>query len=480
MSNEKKQTVLESIYAFDAAPIMFESIMNEGDVQYGVQDYQEDLITTPEGDEVVDPSSLMDVNVNAPVQSGPQFNNEVEPMTDEDKRFFVDEFAKQIMNLHKTEITDDDVEAVGVYLQMATGTRQNIPEFLQNEIDSAEQRLSGQNQNEVLTQGVSADMTGDGMISQDDIGDDENVGITDDIDLGDGGLKEIEPTTTFLTPNEDDGSDMGAVGMEETPDFGLGEENAEPEALAEPVEGDTEGENSNPFADMEIDENESTEGGDAETLGDEPEGEPGAEPEGEPEGEPEAEPVAESNEDDEIADDILGDADEESSDDIFTESVNESKTSYKDIYNAQMESIQATISKYNKYHKVKAQCESIVAKANAAMNRAVVLESMNQSNKVREVKARCESIVNAYKKATQKESSTKAKLEAIVNKYRETKNAEQTLKARCEAIVSDAITKEKAKNTLKAKCESIVNAYKAKSGTSSRVNDIIAKYKASV
>ena len=112
MSNEKEQkpTVLEANLAFDASPALFESIMDEGPIKYGLDDDGIDMITTPEGDEVVDPRSIMDVNVNAPVQSGARFNSDVDPISQEEGDRYMSQFQDYIENIHKLEIDDDDIQ----------------------------------------------------------------------------------------------------------------------------------------------------------------------------------------------------------------------------------------------------------------------------------------------------------------------------------------------------------------------------------
>ena len=223
MSNEKEQkpTVLEANMAFDASPALFESIMNEGPIQYGPEDSGIDMITTPEGDEVVDPRSIMDVNVDSPVQSGAVFNSDIDPISEEEGDQYMDQFREYIENVHKQSVDDEDIEVGGALIQMLNDSRQDIGGYISEQIKEASARLSQQNNNPAQPNGVAADMTGDDRIPASDGGPDS--GLEGDLggtpDLGDDGLKEID-STTHLTPEEDTGADLGAMASD--PDFGLG------------------------------------------------------------------------------------------------------------------------------------------------------------------------------------------------------------------------------------------------------------------
>lgn len=490
MSNEKEQkpTVLEANLAFDASPAMFESIMAEGPIKYGLDDDGIDMITTPEGDEVVDPRSIMDVNVNAPVQSGARFNSDVDPISQEEGDRYMEQFQDYIENIHKLEINDDDIDVAGATIQMLNNTQQDIAGYIRQQIADATARLSQQNVNPAQPDGVATDMTGEDRIpadSQGDMGGDMggDIGGMEPAaegapDLGDDGLTELD-TTTHLTPEEDTGDtglgdidmglgDMENMGNEPAPegvddgisDLGLESEPAAPEA---PAEGDAaseeppaEGEDYDPFSDLD--------------LGDAGEEEP-SEPSGsEDEDVPPIEPVGSDDGEVEPSDDEPSgeEGEEEKKSEPLTESVHLKK------FRLRLESVMNSYDRLCKRREAQAKCEAIV---NAA-NKKMLAESVNQKN----IKAQCESIVSAYRQATGK-NKLKAKLESIVGKYRQQKmlaesvaDKDAMLRQKCNAILENANRFEK----MKAQCESIVNDFRKAEYTANTAKAIIDSYKNSL
>ena len=492
MSNEKEQkpTVLEANLAFDASPAMFESIMAEGPIKYGLDDDGIDMITTPEGDEVVDPRSIMDVNVNAPVQSGARFNSDVDPISQEEGDRYMEQFQDYIENIHKLEINDDDIDVAGATIQMLNNTQQDIAGYIRQQIADATARLSQQNVNPAQPDGVATDMTGEDRIpadSQGDMGGDMggDIGGMEPAaegapDLGDDGLTELD-TTTHLTPEEDTGDtglgdidmglgDMENMGNEPAPeggddgisDLGLESEPAAPEA---PAEGDAaseeppaEGEDYDPFSDLDL--------GDG---GEEEPSEP-SEPSGSDEDVPPIEPVGSDDGEVEPSDDEPSgeEGEEEKKSEPLTESVHLKK------FRLRLESVMNSYDRLCKRREAQAKCEAIV---NAA-NKKMLAESVNQKN----IKAQCESIVSAYRQATGK-NKLKAKLESIVGKYRQQKmlaesvaDKDAMLRQKCNAILENANRFEK----MKAQCESIVNDFRKAEYTANTAKAIIDSYKNSL
>lgn len=513
MSNEKEQkpTVLEANLAFDASPAMFESIMAEGPIKYGLDDDGIDMITTPEGDEVVDPRSIMDVNVNAPVQSGARFNSDFDPISQEEGDRYMEQFQEYIENIHKLEINDDDIDVAGATIQMLNNTQQDIAGYIRQQIADASARLSKQNVNPAQPDGVAADMTGDDRIPADGHGDDRGGDIGGGLggmepgaesapDLGDEGLNEID-TTTHLTPEEDTGDaglgdiDMGlgdienmggepateagaddGIGVESEPAPAGEEAPAEPESTSE--EQSAEGDDYDPFSDLDL--------GD---VGGEAEGPAGDEASA---GEEESAPAIENVESDdgsdagesESSDD--GSEDDEKKSKSLTESVNLKK------FRLCLESVMKSYNKLCKRREAKAKCEAIV---NAA-NKKMIAESVQQNK----IKAQCEAIVGAYRQATGK-NKLKAKLEAIVGDYRQA-TGKNKLRAKLEAIVgkyrqqkmvaesvaysAPAMNKKPVMDIdarfekMKAQCESIVSDFRRAEQTANTARAIIDSYKQSL
>lgn len=535
---ENKQTVLESIYAFDASTAVMESIMNEGEVQFGVQnnDDDDDLITTADGDEVFNPAHLMDMKISDPAESGPRFNDEIEPMTEDDKKFYVDRFAEEMMNLHKSVVSASDIEGIGAYIQMTSDTRHDVVGFLQDEIAQAEQRLTAQNTSEALPSGVSADMTGDGVeyTSEEGANIDAQMGAAGDmgdIDIGAGevGLNEIEPTA-HLTPNADDG-------MSDPIDIGVDEDGAEPASEESDPFGFEDDDNSvNPFDDLNMGDENGDADGDAD--GAEPasedgnekaeNGDDGTEPEepseegGEQDDSAETEAPADDGDEDDAPD--FGEPEDDDAVEPFTESAGSTAT---------FESVMAKINQLYKERCIKSKCDAIVEAANREIRTKAMMESgygpddtigdicksaINPSDNVAdvpteygnnedendatlmecgdemsaefecgndcdelglceggsdvpegtinpearhsEIKAQCESIVEAYKKATAR-NTIKTQLESIVADYQNKVNREKSVKAQCESIIADYAAKTNGSTNIKAKVESIIRKYRA-------------------
>lgn len=515
---ENKQTVLESIYAFDASTAVMESIMNEGDVQFGVQDNDDDddLITTADGDEVFNPAHLMDMNISDPAESGPRFNNEVEPMTEDDKKFYVDRFAEEMMNLHKSVVSASDIEGIGAYIQMTSDTRHDVVGFLQDEIAQAEQRLTAQNTSEALPSGVSADMTGDGVEytseSEEGANIDVQMGTTGDvgdidIGVGEGGLNEIEPTA-HLTPNVDDG-------MSDSIDIGVDEDGAEPVSdESDPFGFEDDDSSVNPFDDLNLGDEESDANGvEASEEGNETASEEGGEQDDG--AEPEA-PIDNGDEDD--APDFGEPEDDDDDDDDAVEPFTESAGS-----TATFESVMAKINHLYKERCIKSKCDAIVEAANREIRTKAMMEAgyvpgdainptdnftdvppecenneddatlmecgdemsaefeggnncddlglceggsdvpegtINPEARRSAIKAQCESIVAAYKKATAR-NTIKTQLESIVADYQNKVNKEKSVKAQCESIIADYSAKTNGSTNIKAKVESIIRKYRA-------------------
>ena len=513
MSNEKEQkpTVLEANLAFDASPAMFESIMAEGPIKYGLDDDGIDMITTPEGDEVVDPRSIMDVNVNAPVQSGARFNSDFDPISQEEGDRYMKQFQEYIENIHKLEINDDDIDVAGATIQMLNNTQQDIAGYIRQQIADASARLSQQNVNPAQPDGVAADMTGDDRIPADGRGDERGGDIGGGLggmepgaesapDLGDEGLNEID-TTTHLTPEEDTGDaglgdiDMGlgdienmggepateagaddGIGVESKPAPAGEEAHAQPEATSE--EPSAEGDDYDPLSDLDLGDV-----GDEETPSSEEA--------------PAADDDNSSSEDEESApdiEDVGSDSDEvepsedddEKKSEALTESVNKKK------FRIRLEAVMRSYDRLCKRREAQAKCEAIV---NAA-NKKMIAESVQQNK----IKAQCEAIVGAYRKATGK-NKLRAKLEAIVGDYRQA-TGKNKLKAKLEAIVgkyrqqkmvaesvaysAPAMNKKPVMNIdarfekMKAQCESIVSDFRRAEQTANTARAIIDSYKQSL
>lgn len=502
MSNEKEQkpTVLEANLAFDASPAMFESIMAEGPIKYGLDDDGIDMITTPEGDEVVDPRSIMDVNVEAPVQSGARFNQDVDPISQEEGDHYMEQFQDYIENIHKLEINDDDIDVAGATIQMLNNTQQDIAGYIRQQIADATARLSQQNVNPAQPEGVAADMTGEDRIPADGQGGElggeagadmgGEMGAEGAPDLGDEGLTELD-TTTHLTPEEDAGDaglgdidmGLGELGGEAAPEAGAGEDidlglESEPAAPAEggeaPAEGgeapaepeatseepSAEGDEYDPFSDLdigEVGEEDTAPAGEEEPAGDE-----GGAPEIEPVGSDEGGDTGESEPSD------AGEEDEEKKSEPLTESVHQQK------YRLRLESVMNSYDRLCKRREAQAKCEAIVNEA----NRKMLAESVNKNN----IKAQCESIVGAYRQATGK-NKLRAKLESIVGKYRKQKmlaesvaDKNEILRQKCSAILESANRFGK----MKAQCESIINDFRKAEYTANTAKAIIDSYKQSL
>ena len=487
MSNEKEQkpTVLEANMAFDASPALFESIMNEGPIQYGPEDSGIDMITTPEGDEVVDPRSIMDVNVDSPVQSGAVFNSDIDPISDEEGDQYMDQFREYIENVHKQSVDDEDIEVGSTLIQMLNDSRQDIGGYISEQIKEAAARLSQQNTNPAQPNGVAADMTGDDRIPPSDGGLDS--GLEPDLggtpDLGDDGLKEID-STTHLTPEEDAGlggdlgglpsdTDLGLGGLDagseapaelglDTPaEPSLGEETpAEPEAGSEPSGED----NYDPFSDLDLGDGEG-DGASEEPApaseepasGDEPasDEEPATDEEPAPIGD---EPSASEDEPAPV-DEAPASDDEEKKDKPLTESI------YSKEFLARLESVDRAYDRIVKHREAQAKCEAIVKAANTKM----LAEAANQ----KKLKAQCEAIVGAYRAATN-QNTLKAKLESIVGKYTNQKMVAESVTASQNKAVLES---ENRLQKMKAQCESIVNNFRKAEYTANAARAIIDNYK---
>lgn len=486
MSNEKEQkpTVLEANLAFDASPALFESIMAEGPIKYGLDDDGIDMITTPEGDEVVDPRSIMDVNVNAPVQSGARFNSEIDQISQEEGDQYMSQFQDYIENIHKLEITDDDIDVAGATIQMLNNTRQDVAGYIHQQIADATARLSKQNVNPAQPEGVATDMTGDDRIPSEEVPGGMDAGMEGGMelgeegapDLGDGGLTEID-TTTHLTPEEDNGDaglgdvDMGLgdlgsetatepapeAGLDAGADMGLGEEPAAPaEGEAEPAseEGASDDGDYDPFSDLDLGAGEGEP-----ASAEEPASEEGA-------SEEEPAPVSEDEGSDEPAGEADSGEEEEKKNEPLTESV------YKQNFRARLESVINTYQELCKRRDAQAKCEAIV---NAA-NKKMIAESVNQSS----LKAKCESIVGAYRQATAK-TRLKAKLESIVGKYRQQKMIAESVANSAPAVNQKPVMNDSARFArMKAQCESIVNDFRKAESTANTAKAIIDSYKQSL
>jgi hypothetical protein len=471
MSNEKehKPTVLEANLAFDASPALFESIMDEGPIKYGPDDDGIDMITTPEGDEVVDPRSIMDVNVDAPVQSGATFNQDINPISQEEGDNYMSQFQDYIENIHKQEITDDDIDVAGATIQMLNNTRQDVAGYIRQQIADASARLSKQNVNPAQPDGVASDMTGDDRISSEG-NSVVDTGVEVAPDLGDEGLNEID-STTHLTPEND--SDVGLDAI----DMGLGDIDnvgSEPDAETEgdngiepTVEDDAEGDenmadnettsessgddNYDPFSDLDLGED------DSESEQSEPSDETPST------GGEESESQEDESGDDEtpaIVDDEPSTS-EDKDDKPLTESV------YMTRFRARLESVMQQYDQLCKRREAQAKCEAIV---NAA-NKKMLAESVNKKN----IKAQCESIVNAYRQATSKDK-LKAKLESIVGKYRKQKMLAESMKTT--AVKQKHLVDEKSRlEHMKSLCESIVNNFRKAESTATTAKAIIDSYK---
>lgn len=493
MSNEKEQkpTVLEANLAFDASPAMFESIMAEGPIKYGLDDDGIDMITTPEGDEVVDPRSIMDVNVNAPVQSGARFNSDFDPISQEEGDRYMEQFQEYIENIHKLEINDDDIDVAGATIQMLNNTQQDIAGYIRQQIADASARLSQQNVNPAQPDGVAADMTGDDRIPADGRGDDRGGDIGGGLggmepgaesapDLGDEGLNEID-TTTHLTPEEDTGDaglgdiDMGlgdienmggesateagaddGIGVESKPAPAGEEAPTEPESTSE--EQSAEGDDYDPFSDLDL--------GD---VGGEEEAPAGDEASA---GEEESAPAIENVESDdgsdagESASSDDGSEEDEKKSKPLTESVNLKK------FRLCLESVMKSYNKLCKRREAKAKCEAIV---NAA-NKKMIAESVQQNK----IKAQCEAIVGAYRQATGK-NKLRAKLEAIVGKYRQQKMVAESVAYSAPAMNKKPVMNIDARfEKMKAQCESIVSDFRRAEQTANTARAIIDSYKQSL
>ena len=507
MSNEKEQkpTVLEANLAFDASPAMFESIMAEGPIKYGLDDDGIDMITTPEGDEVVDPRSIMDVNVNAPVQSGARFNSDFDPISQEEGDRYMEQFQEYIENIHKLEINDDDIDVAGATIQMLNNTQQDIAGYIRQQIADASARLSQQNVNPAQPDGVAADMTGDDRIPADGHGDERGGDIGGGLggmepgaesapDLGDEGLNEID-TTTHLTPEEDTGDaglgdiDMGlgdienmggepateagadeGIGVESEPAPAGEEAPAEPESTSE--EPSAEGDDYDPFSDLDLGDV----GGDAEA----------------PAGEEESAPAIENVESDDGADS----GESESSDDGSEEDEKKSKPMTESVnlkkFRLCLESVMKSYDKLCKRREAKAKCEAIV---NAA-NKKMIAESVQQNK----IKAQCEAIVGAYRQATGKnklrakleaivgdcrqatgKNKLRAKLESIIGKYRQQKMVAESVAYSAPAMNKKPVMDIDARFAkMKAQCESIVSDFRRAEQTANTARAIIDSYKQSL
>ena len=513
MSNEKEQkpTVLEANLAFDASPAMFESIMAEGPIKYGLDDDGIDMITTPEGDEVVDPRSIMDVNVNAPVQSGARFNSDFDPISQEEGDRYMEQFQKYIENIHKLEINDDDIDVAGATIQMLNNTQQDIAGYIRQQIADASARLSQQNVNPAQPDGVAADMTGDDRIPADGHGDERGGDIGGGLggmehgaesapDLGDEGLNEID-TTTHLTPEEDTGDaglgdiDMGlgdienmggepateagaddGIGVESEPAPAGEEAPAEPESTSE--EQSAEGDDYDPFSDLDL--------GD---VGGEAEGPAGDDASA---GEEESAPAIENVESDDGSD--AGES--ESSDDGSEEDEKKSKPMTESVnlkkFRLCLESVMKSYNTLCKRREAKAKCEAIV---NAA-NKKMIAESVQQNK----IKAQCEAIVGAYRQATGKnklrakleaivgdcrqatgKNKLRAKLESIIGKYRQQKMVAESVAYSAPAMNKKPVMDIDARFAkMKAQCESIVSDFRRAEQTANTARAIIDSYKQSL
>lgn len=507
MSNEKEQkpTVLEANFAFDASPALFESIMEEGPIKYGPDDDALDMITTPEGDEVVDPRSIMDVNVDAPVQSGAVFNQDFDSISQEEGDRYMEQFQDYVENVHKKDVNIDElIDVGGTMIQGLNDTTQDVSGYLRQQINDANNRLSQQNVNPAQPEGVAADMTGEDRIPADgeagtEAGPDAGIGGEGAPDLGDGGLAEID-STTHLTPEEDNGGDAGLgdidmglgeldglggepapeAGAEAGADDGLGAEPAAPveggeapaeggeapaeggeapadggeapaeggEAPAEPSEG---GDDYDPFSDLDL--GSDTGDGDEEPSGDDA-------------------PAPVSGDEEPSGDEPSGDGDEPKEDDKDKDAAPLTESEDVKNFRIRLESVMGTYDALCKRREAKAKCEAIVKEANQKM----IAESANQQN----LKAQCEAIVGAYRQATGADQ-LKTKLESIVGKYREQKMLAESVTASATAVDPKPIMDNNARfEKMKAQCESIVSDFRKAESTANTAKAIIDSYKQSL
>lgn len=499
MSNEKEQkpTVLEANFAFDASPALFESIMDEGPIKYGPDNDGLDMITTPEGDEVVDPRSIMDVNVDAPVQSGAVFNQDFDSISQEEGDRYMEQFQDYIENVHKKDVNIDElIDVGGLMIQGLNDTTQDVSGYLRQQINDAANRLSQQNVNPAQPDGVAADMTGEDRIPADneggvDAGTDAGIGGEGAPDLGDEGLAEID-STTHLTPEEDNGGDAGlgdidmglgeldGLGGEPAPeagadaaadvaadsaadaaadaaadsaadsaaDAGLGEETpTEPETGSEPSGED----NYDPFSDLDL--GSDTGDGDEEPSGDDA-------------------PAPVSGDEEPSGDEPSGDGDEPKEDDKDKDAAPLTESEDMKNFRIRLESVMGTYDALCKRREAKAKCEAIV---NAA-NKKMIAESVNQ----KKLKAQCEAIVGAYRKATGA-NQLKVKLESIVGKYRQQKMLAESVAESAPAVSQKPIMDNNARfENMKAQCESIVNDFRKAESTANTAKAIIDSYKQSL
>jgi len=506
MSNEKEQkpTVLEANFAFDASPALFESIMEEGPIKYGPDDDGLDMITTPEGDEVVDPRSIMDVNVDAPVQSGAVFNQDFDSISQEEGDRYMEQFQDYVENVHKKDVNIDElIDVGGTMIQGLNDTTQDVSGYLRQQINDAANRLSQQNVNPAQPDGVAADMTGEDRIPADggegglDAGADAGLGGEGAPDLGDEGLAEID-STTHLTPEEDTGAeglgdiDMGlgeldGLGGEPAPEAGAeagaddglgaepaapveggegadlggdvppeggeapaegGEAPAEPETGSEPSEG---GDDYDPFSDLDL-------GGDTGDGDEEPSGDDA--------------PAPVSGDEEPSGDEPSGDGDEPKEDDKDKDAAPLTESEDMKNFRIRLESVMGTYDALCKRREAKAKCEAIV---NAA-NKKMISESVNQ----KKLKAQCEAIVGAYRKATGA-NQLKTKLEGIVGKYRKQKMLAESVAASATAVNQKPIMDNNARFAkMKAQCESIVSDFRKAESTANTAKAIIDSYKQSL
>lgn len=484
MSNEKKQTVLEANMAFDASPALFESIMDEGPIKYGPDGDGIDMITTPDGDEVVDPRSIMDVNVESPVQSGATFNPEVEKISQEDGDNYMSQFQNYIETVHKQEITDDDIDVAGATIQMLNNTRQDVAGYIRQQIADATARLSKQNANPAQPGGVAADMRGEGRIPSGGVANKVEDGLADAPDLGDNGLVEID-ASTHLVPEKDDHEDVVAAPEQDFGEPGDLGKSANDDVESEPTESTTDA-SADSVDGADADEQAAEETAGADESSDDDDYDPfsdldlgdvddDAKSVGSVDEEPS--PVDEDEEKGDVADISEPESDEESEDsegneskksDALTESV------HRKNFCARLESVLNSYDRLCKRREAQAKCEAIVAAANKKM----LAESVAKKT----VKAKCEAIVGAYRRKRGK-SALKAKLESIVGKYRRNKmlaeaasSKEAMLRRKCNAIVESATRFDR----MKAQCESIVNGYRKAASTADAARAIIDSYKHSL
>ena len=218
---KKERTgVAEGVYAIEDSKAMFEAIGAAGAAgdqlsDAASEDKDFDGMLNDEGE--FDPKHLTDVlpygdTVDDNGERFPDMNGSIPELTDDDKKFVVDEFARKLQEMGTTQIDDPQITALAVTIKGENGFPQDIEGFIRETINSATTRIGAQNVSNALPSGAKAD------------------GIAP---LADGGVAAPSADTEFapamtavpssapaLTPNADEGFPGG--GAEPNPDMNLG------------------------------------------------------------------------------------------------------------------------------------------------------------------------------------------------------------------------------------------------------------------